>query len=123
MAHFAQLDANNIVLQVIVVNNEMLLDENQQENESIGIAFCKSLFGDNTIWVQTSYNNNFRKHYAAIGYSYDLQRNAFIAPRPEVGDDWYVDEELCVWRSPSIEAEQTAKQLAQEALMIGVTRV
>ena len=123
MAHFAQLDENNIVLQVIVVSNEMLLDENGQENESVGIAFCKSLFGDNTIWVQTSYNNNFRKRYAAIGYSYDLQRNAFIAPCPEVGDDWYMDEELCVWRSPSIEAELTARQLAQEALMIGVTRV
>lgn len=115
MAHFAELDANNTVLRVIVVSNEMLLDENGQENEFRGIAFCQSLFGADTRWVQTSYNGKFRKNYAGIGYDYDTTRDAFIAPKPE-GDGWILDEETCRWRNPELEA-------AQAAMNIGVTRV
>lgn len=115
MAHFAELDANNIVLRIIVVDNMMLKDEQGNEQEQIGIDFLKSLFGQETIWVQTSYNGNFRKNYAGIEYTYDQTRDAFIAPKPE-GEGWIIDEETCVWYNPELEAEQ-------EAAKIGVTRV
>ena len=80
MAHFAQLDDNNTVLQVIVVHNNECLDENGNESEAVGVAFCQSLLGGN--WKQTSYNGNMRFNYAGIGYQYDAIRNAFIAPKP-----------------------------------------
>ena len=115
MAHFAELDANNTVLRVIVVSNDMIIDEQGQESEAVGIAFCQSLFGTDTRWVQTSYNNNFRKNYAGIDFTYDLNRDAFIAPKPE-GEGWILDEETCQWRNPELEA-------AQAATNIGVTRV
>ena len=80
MAHFAELDDNNIVTQVIVVNNNDLLVDGK-ENEQKGIDFCKSLFGGN--WIQTSYNARIRKNYAGIGYTYDAINDAFIPPKPE----------------------------------------
>ncbi len=70
MAHFAKLDANNIVEQVIVVSNDDIKDNSGAEVEAIGIAFCQKLLGANTNWKQTSYNNNFRGNYAGIGYTY-----------------------------------------------------
>lgn len=93
MAHFAELDSDNKVLRVIVVNNnEILIDG--VENEQKGIDFCKSLFGLNTNWVQTSYNDNFRKQFARIGDIYDLTKDKFIDPQPypswslDANDDW-----------------------------------
>jgi len=83
MAHFAQLDENNVVLQVIVVNNDELMD-GTDENEAKGIAFCQSLFGADTRWVQTSYNANFRGIYAGIGYTYDPVKDEFVAPKSEL---------------------------------------
>ena len=99
MAHFAQLDENNIVTQVIVVHNNELLDENGVENESKGVAFCKSLYGWNTNWVQTSYNGNIRKNYAGIGYTYDPGRDAFISPQPF--PSWVLNEDNCQWQAPT----------------------
>ena len=96
MAHFAQLDDNNIVTQVIVVHNNEVLDETGQESEAKGIAFCQSLFGGN--WKQTSYNANFCKNYAGIGFTYDVSRDAFIPPQPF--PSWILDEETCWWSSP-----------------------
>ena len=96
MAHFAQLDENNVVLQVIVVNNSDCLDENGNESEPVGVSFCQSLLGGN--WKQTSYNGNMRKNYAGIGYNYDEQRNAFIAPQPY--PSWTLVEETCRWSAP-----------------------
>jgi len=83
MAHFAQLDVNNIVTQVIVVHNNELMD-GTDENEAKGIAFCQSLFGKNTRWVQTSYNANFRGAYAGIGYAYDPVKDEFVPPPSEI---------------------------------------
>jgi hypothetical protein len=94
MAHFAQINENNIVTQVIVVHNNELLD-NGVESEAKGIQFCQSLFGGN--WIQTSYNGNIRKNYAGIGYVYDAQKDAFIPPKPEIGE-WILDEETCLWK-------------------------
>ena len=93
MAHFAQLDESNIVTQVIVVHNNELLD-NGVESEAKGVAFCQSLLGGN--WIQTSYNNNIRKNFAGIGYTYDIARDAFIAPQPIEGN-WVFNEETCRW--------------------------
>lgn len=77
MAHFAQLDENNIVTGVLVVNNEKIVDENGNESEQKGIDFLKSLLGQDTRWVQTSYNGNFRSKYAAIGDKYDETNDIF----------------------------------------------
>lgn len=97
MAHFAQLDENNVVLQVIVVSNDDILDGNGQESEAKGVAFCQSLF-PGTTWLQTSYNNNFRKNYAGIGDVYDAARDAFIPPQPF--SSWVLNEETCQWAAP-----------------------
>lgn len=79
MAHFAQLDENNTVIDVIVVhNNELLIDG--QESEDRGVAFCQSLFGAHTRWKQTSYNGSFRGCFAGIGYSYDPGDDVFVPP-------------------------------------------
>jgi hypothetical protein len=96
MAHFAQLDENNTVIQVIVVNNSEIIDSNGNENEILGINFCKNLLGGN--WMQTSYNANFRKNFAGIGFTYDAVRDAFIAPKPYAS--WLFNEETCQWYAP-----------------------
>ena len=98
MAHFCRLDENNIVTQVIVVANEDTTDTNGVEVEEIGVAFCKKLLGAETNWKQTSYNNNFRVRYAGIGYSYNAELNAFIAPKPF--ESWVLVEETADWESP-----------------------
>ena len=85
MAHFAEI-IDGIVVQVIVVhNNELLVDG--VESESKGIEFCHNLLGGD--WVQTSYNNNFRKRYAGQGYTYDSEADVFIEPQPYAS--WSLD--------------------------------
>ena len=90
MAHFAELNADNEVIRILVVNNDVITDENGDEQESLGIAFLKSLTGDDTtIWKQTSFNGNFRRRYAFLDAgdglgpgTYDPDRDAFIQPKP-----------------------------------------
>lgn len=82
MAHFAKLE-NNVVSQVIVINNEVITDENGQEQEALGVAFCKSLYGEDTDWKQTSYNGNFRGQYAGSGMVYDPIKDEFTSPTSE----------------------------------------
>lgn len=96
MAHFAELDADNIVVRVIVVNNAELLDANGQEQEAIGVAFCQSLFGGT--WVQTSYNGGFRMRFAGEGYAYDQTHDAFIAPKPF--PSWTFNDNILDWVAP-----------------------
>ena len=98
MAHFCQLDENNIVTQVIVVGNDDCTDANGNEVESIGVAFCQKLLGAETNWKQTSYNNSIRVRYAGIGYSYNAELDAFIAPKPFAS--WVLNEETADWESP-----------------------
>tara|TARA_B100001094_G_C18058513_1_gene733775 strand:+ start:738 stop:1109 length:372 start_codon:yes stop_codon:yes gene_type:complete len=98
MAHFA-LIKNNIVQNVIVVSNADLTGSDGNEQESLGIAFCHSLFGPDDTWVQTSYNSNIRKNYAGIGHTYDLTRDAFIAPKPYAS--WVLNESTCRWEAPT----------------------
>ena len=97
MAHFAQLDENNIVTQVIVVSNDDTM-KNGVEDENTGIQFCKNLLGQNTRWVQTSYNHNFRVRYAGIGYTYDEEHDAFIAPSPF--PSWVLNTETLAYEAP-----------------------
>jgi hypothetical protein len=96
MAHFAQLDESNTVLQVIVVANEELILDGA-ESETKGVIFCKSLFGDDTKWVQTSYNGNIRKNYAGIGYTYDPIADHFYGPSPY--DSWELNDDA-QWEAP-----------------------
>jgi len=76
MAHFVQMNGNTCG-QVIVVNNEVLENKPFPESEPIGIAFCKSLYGEDTEWLQTSYNANFRGIYAGIGSIYNPDLDVF----------------------------------------------
>lgn len=77
MAHFAQLDENNFVVNVIVVNNDVLLDENGKESEAIGTKFCEDTFGGK--WVQSSLHGNFRNMHAGIGCFYNEKLDVFVA--------------------------------------------
>ena len=105
MAHFAELDGNNIVLRVVVVD-----DAHEEDGEN----WCEEFFGANN-WKQTSYNTHagvhyaanshtpdggitLRKNYAGIGYSYDPVLDAFIPPQPF--PSWLLDEDTCLWDSP-----------------------
>ena len=96
MAHFAEIDQNNVVLRVIVVDNKDTSTPDGAEVESIGVAFCQRLLGGN--WVKTSYNGNIRKNYAGIGYTYDSGRDAFIPPKPF--NSWVLNENTCQWDAP-----------------------
>ena len=96
MAHFAQLDANNVVTQVIVVANSDTADANGVEKEHIGAAFCEKLFGGN--WKQTSYNGSIRKNYAGIGYTYNAGIDAFVPPKPFAS--WVLDNDTAQWNAP-----------------------
>ncbi len=87
MAHFAELDANNIVLRVLVTDNDF-------PNE--GYDWLIQTFGGT--WVQTSYNATIRKNFAGIGFTYDADRDAFIPPKPY--DSWQLDEDTCRWVAP-----------------------
>lgn len=98
MAHFAQLDKNWVVQQVIVVNNSILLNEQGVECDWLGEQFCQQLYGAHTKWIQTSYNGNKYKNFAGIGYTFDPHRNAFIPPRPH--SSWILNEESCRWDAP-----------------------
>jgi len=97
MAHFAQLNESNLVTQVIVLANEELLIDGV-ENEAKGINFLKNLYGENTNWVQTSYNNSFRGNFAAIGSLYDPVNNYFIAPSPY--PSWVLNVQTAQWEAP-----------------------
>jgi hypothetical protein len=78
MAHFAELDSNNQVKRVIVVNNNVLDNAEGLDGEATGIAFCQSIYGEDTVWKQTSYNNNFRGYFAGIGTFYDPDKDEFV---------------------------------------------
>ena len=107
MAHFAQLDGNNVVTQVIVVSNDDTSDSNGVETESIGVAFCQKLLGASTNWKQTSYNGNMRGNYAGIGYVYSTgvatlgvgSTDVFMPAQPYAS--WTVSTTAAQWAPPS----------------------
>ena len=107
MAHFAQLDGDNIVTQVIVVSNDDTSDSGGVETESIGVAFCQKLLGASTNWKQTSYNGNMRGNYAGIGYTYMSNvatlgvgsTDIFIPQKPH--NSWSVGVTTANWYPPT----------------------
>ena len=97
MAHFAKIGLNNKVISVHSVHDNELKDSNGVEQENIGIDFLTKLTGW-AIWKQTSYNGNFRKNHAGIGYTYDEDRDAFIPKKPY--NSWILNETTCQWEAP-----------------------
>jgi hypothetical protein len=98
MAYFAKLGTGNIVEQIISINNAVITDSNGVEQEQLGVDFINKLYNTRDVWKQTSYNNNIRKNYAGIGYTYDQARDAFITPKPF--NSWVLNEDTCLWESP-----------------------
>ena len=98
MAHFAKLNLENIVEQVISINNSVITDNNGVEQEQLGVDFINKLYNTRDVWKQTSYNNNIRKNFAGIGYHYDQTRDAFIAPKPF--NSFILNEDTCKWEAP-----------------------
>lgn len=99
MAHFAELDSNGVVVQVIVIANEDCGGGEFPESEAAGQAFINTLPPHaGKTWKQTSYNNNFRARYAGVGYSYNEEFDAFIAPQPF--PSWVLNEETTMWEAP-----------------------
>jgi hypothetical protein len=92
MAHFAQIDSDNIVTQVIVVDNS------DAPNEAAGISFCKDVLGSDTNWVQTSYNNNIRHRYAGRGMEYDAANDVFRGVQPY--SSWTLNNSTWTWEAP-----------------------
>ena len=102
MAHFAKLDSNNVVTEVVVVHNDVAT------SESAGAEFLNNLYGTNDTWKQTSYNTKknthkkggtpFRKNFAGKGYTYDASKDAFIPPKPY--NSWTLNETTCLWEAP-----------------------
>ena len=107
MAHFAQIGMDNIVLRVDVVRDEDILDGNGNESEEIGIKHQKSVYGQQTNWLQTSYNNNFRCRYAGVGMIYNNQYDVFLNPRPY--PSWILNTETYEWDPPVPEPELSAE--------------
>jgi hypothetical protein len=92
MAHFAKLGTGNIVERVEVVSNDIAI------TEQAGSDFLNKIYNTRDVWKQTSYNNNIRKNFAGIGFTYDQQRDAFIAPKPY--NSWILNENTCQWEAP-----------------------
>jgi len=116
MASFAKIGLNSKVIEILSVHNNELKDANGVEQENIGIDFLTKLTGW-SIWKQTSYNTignvhklsgtPFRKNYAAIGDTYDEDRDAFISPKPY--NSWVLNETTCIWEAP-VEKPETFTQ-------------
>ena len=118
MAHFAQLDDNNVVTQVIVVGNSDTADVNGVESENIGVAFCQSLLGAETNWKQTSYNGNMRGNYAGIGMTFMSgvatlgvgSTDVFVPQQPHAS--WTISTTEARWEAPLTVPTLTDEQRA-----------
>jgi hypothetical protein len=98
MANFAQLDENNKVINIIVISNDEILDENGQESEALGITKCREIVGEDTNWIQTSYNNSIRHRYAHVGGIYHPEHDAFSPKKPF--DSWVLNTDNFNWEPP-----------------------
>lgn len=98
MANFAKLDNNNVVIGVNAVDNNVIDNLPFPESEPVGIQFLTEWSGGYTNWKQTSYNANFRKNFAGIGYSYSVDLDAFVPPKPY--PSWLLNTNTCRWEPP-----------------------
>lgn len=96
MAHFARIGDDGLVNFVMYVHNDRCLNSSGVEDEATGAEFCSSLLDGE--WVQTSYNGNFRQHFAGIGYMYDSINDRFIPPQPF--PSWTLNDETVDWQPP-----------------------
>tara|TARA_Y100000004_G_scaffold168086_1_gene201174 strand:- start:35 stop:469 length:435 start_codon:yes stop_codon:yes gene_type:complete len=118
MAHFAQLNSDNVVTNIIVLGNNDITDVNGIETEEIGISLCQRYCGAGTKWKQTSYNNRIRGNYAGIGYTYMENvatlgvgsTDIFIPQQPY--DSWSISTTEAVWEAPLTEPTLTDDQIA-----------
>ena len=108
MATFAKIGLNSKVISVHSVHYYVLKDANGVEDENLGIEFLTNLHGW-VIWKQTSYDGSIRKNFAGIGYTYDEDRDAFIAPKPFAS--WILNEETWQWDAPVVMPELTQEQI------------
>ena len=100
MAHFAELNSDNIVVQVVVIGNDNIIDDDGNESEEKGKLYCQYLFGGGT-WVQTSYNKNFRKNFAGEGAEWRPDLDGFVLPKEQVAfQSWTLNETTCQWEAP-----------------------
>ena len=123
MAHFAQLDDSNEVIAINVIadadclDGEIVISGRTTESEAVGIAFCKSLWGADTIWKQTSYNGTIRKQFAVVDCGYDPTRNEFVGLSPcaswvlNATNDWTAPlvkpDGDYVWNEEAYQADNT----------------
>jgi hypothetical protein len=98
MAHYAELNSNNEVINIIYMDNEIITDENGEENEELGIIHLHEHHGSDRKWVRTSYNRNFRGNYASFGDTYREDIDAFIKPQPY--PSWTLNLETAQWEPP-----------------------
>ena len=101
MAHYAFLNSNNIVTEVITGVDENVIQTDLNGTQVGGTSEAwETFYGNfrNQTCKRTSYNGNYRKNYAGIGYTYDPERDAFIAPKPF--NKWILNEETCQWEAP-----------------------
>jgi hypothetical protein len=99
MAHFAELDENDVVVNVLVVNNDVITIDGE-ESELVGIEFLNSIYGHKR-WKKTSYNaaeNGYRKHYCGKGFTYNGEWDAFVPPQPY--PSWKLDYTTFTWEAP-----------------------
>ena len=94
MAYYAKIGAGNIVTKVHTLDNGVLLKDGV-ENEQQGLEFLQNLYNNKDLYIQTSYNGTFRKNYAGVGYTYDSDKDAFIAPKSY--PSWTLNNETCRW--------------------------
>ena len=113
MAHFARLDKTNNVIRVHVLVNTVITDGEGNEQEQVGVDFLTNHQGGVGWYKQTSYNGNFRKNYAGIGYTYDSIRDAFIPPQPY--NSWTLNEDTCQWESPVTYPDDGKRYIWDEA--------
>jgi len=112
MAHFAELDLNNKVLRVVVACNQDIANNGGEQSEQAAEHF-KTItpFSSNGVkWVQTSYNSNFRKQFAGIGYTYDVEKNMFVTPQPF--NSWILDNNGD-WKAPVEKPILTEEQISK----------
>ena len=120
MAHFAELNSDNIVIYIAVIDNHRIIDSDGNESESLGIAYCKKLFSSTNTWVQTSYNTRggvhslggtpLRKNYVGEGYKYYSEHDLFAPPQPYAS--WILNTSTGLWDAPTTVPTLTDEQKA-----------
>ena len=98
MANFAKLDAHNVVVDVNVVDNNTIDNLPFPESEPVGVAFLTQWSGGYSNWKQTSYNASFRKNFAGIGFTYSIDLDSFVPPKPY--PSWLLNTNTCQWQAP-----------------------